>query len=235
MAGAQPARASPPAVEPHPGWPGGRGVDQAERVPAPPRPDRGAPAGARRLRPVPGRPEGARRGVRARPGPAARLRRGRPGGNRTRHGPGARRLARGAVRAGPDHRRGAGPGPGRGGRAARRADRPPRHGRGRAGLRVRGPAAGRARGAGLGDRGAEGHRGPGRRRRVRLGGRRARLVRDPRRADARLAAAPLRGGRRPPPPDRDAARLGRLRPPQCRIGGRWLRPCCSRNLSAGRS
>ena len=36
---------------------------------------------------------------------------------------------------------------------------------------------------------------------------------DPRRADARLAAAPLRRGRRRPPPDRDAARLGGLRPP----------------------
>ena len=57
---------------------------------------------------------------------------------------------------------------------------------------------GRTRGARLGDRGAEGHPGPGRRRRVRLGGRCARLFRDPRRPDARLAAAALRGRRRPP-------------------------------------
>ena len=70
---------------------------------------------------------------------------------------------------------------------------------------------GRARGAGLGDRGAEGHPGSGRRRRMRLGRQRPCLVRDPRRADARLAAAPLRGGRRPPHLTR-AARWARLRP-----------------------
>ena len=146
----------------------------------------------------------------------------------------------GAGRAGPGHRRGAGPGPGRGGRAARGADRAPRRGRGRAGLRVRGPAPGRARGAGLGDRGAEGHPGPGRRRRVRLGGRRARLVRDPRRADARLAAAPLRGRRRPPSPRpgsppgwaafarRNAELAARLRSPRAELAVRL-------RSSAGRS
>jgi excinuclease ABC subunit C len=69
-------------------------------------------------------------------------------------------------------------------------------------------------------------RDPGRRRRVRLGRRRARLVRDPRRADARLAAAPLQGGRCPPPPDRDTARLVRFRPPQCRTGSSLALAAC---------
>ena len=69
---------------------------------------------------------------------------------------------------------------------------------------------------------------PGRRR-LRLGRRRARLLRDPRRPDVRLAAAPLCGRRRPPLPRAIPVRLGRLRPPQCRTGGP-AQACPSRNL-----
>ena len=51
-----------------------------------------------------------------------------------------------------------------------------------------------------------------------VGGRRAGLLRDPRRPHVRLATAPLRGRRRPPLPGPVAARMGPLRQPQCRTG-----------------
>ena len=68
--------------------------------------------------------------------------------------------------------------------------------------------------------------GPGRRRRIRLGGRHACLLRDPRRPHVRLAAAPLCGRRRPPLPGPVAARMGVLRRPQCRIGGPLALAAC---------
>ena len=115
-------------------------------------------------------------------------------------------------------------GTGCGGRAARRADRPPRRRRGRAGLRVRGRlqaelealdwVTGEQKVTGAQDDAdvcgwADGV-----------------LVwfeiRDGRMRGWRQRPC---GRRRPPPPDRDAARLGRFRPPQCRTSGaaqvRW--------------
>ena len=100
MAGAEPAPAAPPAVEPQPGRSGGRGLDQARESALTPGMTVVRESSRERLRAVPGRAGCA---TRCRPGQRAAIGHAADGQarDRPRQGPRARRLARGTGRPGP--------------------------------------------------------------------------------------------------------------------------------------